>query len=306
MLKVLSPGLLTTIQDLGRPGFGRFGISPGGPLDSFAFRIANRLAGNSDGAAALEITAIGPQIEFQGRMVFALAGANLSPELSGTPIETWRSYLVEAGDVLTFGARLQGSRVYAAVSGGLIVPRVFGSAATDLEGRFGGIGGSPLRAGQVLFSNPSRSIGGQIASLSCRRLYAHPYDLRFVPAAQWPEAVEILVTSRFTVSRRSSRMGYRLEGPAPRPQESDTGISEPIAPGSIQAPAGSPPILLMSGRQTVGGYPCLGHVISADAPKAAQLWFQQPVRFHPVDMEEARRLFRHKENLLAGCLYTAT
>ena len=287
-LLVRKPGLLTTGQDLGRAGLGRFGVSASGAMDPLALRVANRLVGNPDGTAALEITAVGPELEFTGRACFALAGANLSPQLDGRALEVWRSVTATAGQVLSFGPRRQGARCYLAAAGGLALPRVFGSAATDLES---GLGGGALRAGQEIGigeagDRPPRSVRPALL-----RLYAAPFELRFVPeTASGPghDAAQRLAAAPYRVSSRSNRMGYRLEGP-PLAAGGDGGqLSEPIAPGTIQLPAGGEPILLMADRPTVGGYPRLGQVIAADLPKAGQLWIGHAVRFRPVTPEDAR------------------
>ena len=176
-LRVHRPGLLTTVQDLGRLGMGRFGVSPSGAMDPLALRVANRLAGNPDGAAALEITAVGPEIEFGERTHFALAGGNLSPTLDGDGIAPWRSYVANAGQRLAFGTRRQGARCYLATAGGIVAPRVFGSAATDIEA---GLGVPPLRAGETIEIGPSRLGAVREAIPALLRAYADPFGLRIV------------------------------------------------------------------------------------------------------------------------------
>jgi len=286
-LRVHRPGLLATVQDLGRPGMGRFGVSPSGAMDPLALRVANRLVGNADGAAALEITAVGPEIEFCERTRFALTGANLSAALDGEPLAPWRSQIASAGQRLTFGARRQGARCYLAVAGGIDAPRVFGSAAGDLEA---GLGAPPLRAGDALEIGPSRPAAVREASPALLRAYADPFELRMVADESSEPAPELLATftgAAYRVSERSNRMGFRLEGPA----LADTGgerLSEPSPPGTIQAPPGGEPILLMADRPTVGGYRRLGCVIAADLPKAGQLWIGHRVRFRVVSVAEAR------------------
>jgi biotin-dependent carboxylase-like uncharacterized protein len=286
-LHVHRPGLLTTVQDLGRPGMGRFGVSPSGAMDPLALRVANRLVDNPDGAAALEITAVGPELGFDGRVRFALGGANLSPSLDGEPIAVWRSYLARSGQRLTFGPRRQGARCILAVAGGIAAPRVFGSAAADLEA---GLGAPPLRAGDVLEVGKAGEGPAREARPALLAAYADPFTLRFL-ADQWgeqvPERLAVFTGGAYRVSRRSNRMGFRLEGAAP-PGDDGERLSEPIPPGTIQVPAGGEPILLMADRPTVGGYPRLGCVIAADLPKAGQLWIGHQVRFRAVARDEAR------------------
>ncbi len=300
-LLVRRAGLLTTVQDLGRFGFGRFGVSVSGALDPLALRVANRLVGNPEGASALEITAVGPELEFSSPTRFALAGANLSPVLDGTPIEVWRSYRAEGGSVLGFGARRQGARSILAVAGGLALPRVFGSAATDLEGGLGGVDGKPLRAGQTFALGETGESPLGSAGPAILHAYADPFELRFVPdddSPLGPGAIEVFTASRYRVSERSNRMGYRLLGPPVAAEIPADMVSEPIPPGAIQVPSGGQPILLMADRQTVGGYPRLGTLIAADVPKAAQLWIGHSVLFRRVTIERARQALTELESWL--------
>ncbi len=297
-LRVHRPGLLTTVQDLGRPGMGRFGVSPSGAMDPLALRVANQLVGNDDGAAALEITAVGPEIEFCERTRFALAGGNLSATLDGEPVAGWRSHVADAGQRLAFGARRHGARCYLAVAGGIVAPRVFGSAAADLEA---GLGVPPLRAGDVLEMGPSHPAAAREASPALLRAYADPFELRFVADEASEPSPELLATftaGTYRVSERSNRMGYRLEGPVLGGTGGER-LSEPSPPGTIQAPPGGEPILLMADRPTVGGYRRLGCVIAADLPKAGQLWIGHRVRFCEVSMEAARGALAEVARLLA-------
>ncbi len=299
---VRRPGLLTTVQDLGRPGLGRFGVSACGAMDPLALRVANLLVGNPEGAPGLEITAVGPELELLSSVTFALTGANLSASLGGEPLEPWQSHHGVGGDVLRFGARRSGARCYLAVAGGLAVPAVLGSASTDLEGGIGGVDGAPLRAGQRLVLGPTAPCRPRAASVAVLRAYANPFELRFVPEAgdaARDAAVRSFTAGAYRVSRHSNRMGYRLEGPQVTVATVREPVSEPIPPGTIQVPGGGQPILLMADRPTVGGYTRVGQVIRADIPKAAQLWVGHPVRFRPVGIAEARRALDEQEAMMA-------
>lgn len=294
-------GLLTTIQDLGRPGYGRFGVPVSGAMDPLALRIANRLVENRDDLPALEITALGPTIEFPQETRFALAGANLSPKLSGTAIDVWRDHLARAGEVLEFGPRRQGARCYLAISGGVLAPYVMGSAATDLDSALGGCNGAALQAGTVL-EIPEQQPGAKKRRLlpEIFRAYSDPFQIRFLPNPD-PEletGLSQFKTSSFHVSRHCNRMGYRLQGGKVDLPVSRETISEAIPPGSIQVPPGGDPIMLMADRQSVGGYPCIGYVIAADMPKAAQLWVGHPIRFVEVTLEQACSLLQQQEETL--------
>jgi len=301
-LIVARPGLLTTVQDLGRPGWGRFGVSSSGAMDTVALRIANRLVGNAEGAAGLEVTAVGPELEFRGQMVFAIGGGNLSPTLDGEPIEPWRAYRADDGAVLAFGARRQGARCVLAVAGGLVARTVFGSAATDLEAGLGGIEGRRVRKGDVLeVGVAERQKDLRTAHPVVLHVYADPFVLRLLPAEGGDVEAPVLdafCSARWRVSERSNRMGFRLDGPA-LPHGTGEMLSEPIPPGTVQLPPGGGPILLMADRPTVGGYPRLGTVIGADLSKAAQLWVGHTVRFTTVSLAQARDALKALEAAMA-------
>jgi biotin-dependent carboxylase-like uncharacterized protein len=299
-LRITNPGLLTTVQDLGRPGLGRFGVPASGAMDPFAARIANRLVANADAAALLEVTVSG-EVEFLRQVPFAIAGADLAATLAGEPVENWAAHVASPGDRLAFRTRRQGTRAYLAVSGGILVPEVLGSRSTDLESRIGGVEGRPLRAGDELESGPHGRFSPGNAPLEVRAAYRDPFVLRFLPAAAplLREALAHLVSGSFRVSAKISRMGYRLEGTRLPVPDLGEMLSEPIPPGTIQLPEEGSPILLMADRQTVGGYPRLGSVIAADAPRAAQLFTGHPVRFVPVSLAAAHEALREQEAILA-------
>ena len=288
MIEVVRPGLLATVQDLGRPGLGRFGVSPAGAMDPLALRVANRLAGNDDGAPALELTGPGAELRFVEAAVFAIAGADLGASLDGRPVAPGRAHPAPAGALLSFPRRVRGARAVLAVAGGLRVPRVLGSASVDLDAGLG----ARLARGQRLAvgtPGPPRPVGD--VSLA----YADPFRLRFVPVvdpAVPADTVARFAGAPFVISERSNRTGYRLAGePLPVAAAPDR-LSAPVAPGAIQLPPDGQPILLMADRQTIGGYPVLGHLAAADRPRAAQLWPRDEVRFTAVSLEEAHALAR--------------
>jgi antagonist of KipI len=289
VLEIVRPGMLTTVQDLGRPGLGRFGVSPSGAMDPLALRVANRLAGNPDGAAALELTGPGAELAFVVDVRFALAGGDLGATLDGTPLAPTGAEEARAGQRLRFSARRWGARALLAVAGGLDVPLVLGSAATDLGSGLGGIGGKALARGQRLARRGPAEVSapppGPAAALAAILAAAHadPFQLRYVPD---DDPAAALAAERFAarslrVSDRSNRTGYRFTG-EPLPVAPDPArLSEPLAGGAIQLPPDGLPILLMADRNTTGGYPRLGHLAAADRSRAAQLWPGDEVRFRP-------------------------
>jgi biotin-dependent carboxylase-like uncharacterized protein len=293
-LHVRKPGLFTTIQDLGRPGHGRWGVSPGGAMDPLALTLANRLVGNSAHAAALEVTALGPELVFDEEATFAITGADLGATLDGARLTLGQAHRTHPGQTLRFGARVQGARAYVAVAGGLgrSARPFLGSVATDMEAGLGGLGGRPLRAGDAPELEPQPPFQVRALREGRERWYQPPEVVRFIPEAgtRLPaEALERFTASRFRISSRSNRVGYRLEG-APLPAGPvGLQLSEPVAPGTLQLPPDGNPIVLMADRQTTGGYPRLGHVIRADVPKLAQRWLGDTVSFRAVTLEEARQ-----------------
>jgi len=300
-LRVRKPGLFTTVQDLGRPGLGRWGVSPCGAMDPLALTLANLLVGNRAEAAGLEATAQGPELVFDREATFALTGADLSATLDGTRIAPGQAQRAHAGQTLKFGARAHGARAYLAVAGGLgRSARVFqGSVATDIEAGLGGLEGRALRAGDVLELEPQPPFQARAVRGAWARWYQPPDVVRYIPepASQLPsEARAGFEASAFRISSRSNRVGYRLEGLAlPSGSAGGLQLSEPVAPGTIQLPPDGHPIVLMADRQTTGGYPRLGHVIRADVPRLAQRWLGDSVTFRAVTLEEARQALHEQQ-----------
>lgn len=297
MIEIVAPGPLLTVQDLGRPAARRYGVATGGAMDASALVAANRLVGNAPGAAALELTAGGVELRFTRPALVSLAGGDLGATLDGRPLPLWRSLLVDAGATLRLAGRSDswGARAYLALAGGIDLPPVLGSRATDLAGGFGGLGGRPLRAGDRL------PIGAAPADTSAalgrlwppehRPPYAPAPTLRFVPGPHLdclaPDALAQLADAALRVSPISNRMGYRLEGlalPYARPCSLP---SLGVVPGCIQIPPDGAPILLLADAQTTGGYPLAGAVIAADLPLAAQLLPGDALRIAPVDLDAA-------------------
>jgi biotin-dependent carboxylase-like uncharacterized protein len=270
-------------------------------MDPLALTLANLLVGNRAEEAALEVTALGPELVFDEEATFAVTGADLSVTLDGTRVDPGQAQRARAGQTLQFGARARGARAYLAVTGGLgRSARVFhGSAATDIGASLGGLEGRALRAGDVLMLGPQSPFQARAVRGEWARWYQPPDVVRFIPepgARLAEEARSGFEASTFRISSRSNRVGYRLEGPV-LPSDSSGGLqlSEPVAPGTIQLPPDGHPIVLMADRQTTGGYPRLGHVIRADVPKLAQRWLGDTVTFRAVTLEEARQALREQQ-----------
>jgi len=300
------PGLHTTVQDLGRPGHQDEGMPVGGAMDDVALRIANLLAGNPPGLAALEATLTGPVVRFQRATRIALAGADLGWTVDGRPVAPWRSVVVPAGGVVAAGQPRTGCRGYLAVAGGLDVPVVMGSRATYAPAAMGGWHGRALRAGDLLplvrDTNQLRR-AARVVVPSVRPGYGEVVRLVLARDAELLSAASRarLLEAPFRVSAHSDRMGVRLK-PEGAPLALETRLeplSAGVAMGTVQLPTGGAPIILMADRPTTGGYPRLGEVATVDLPVVAQLRPGDRVRFTPVSLAEAQRLYLARERELA-------
>jgi antagonist of KipI len=302
VIHVRRPGLLTTVQDLGRWGHQATGVPVAGPMDTYSHRLANLLVGNDSSAAGLEITLIGPELEFESETTLAVCGADFDVTSDGQAMPMGLSFTVTPGARLQFGRRRGGARAYLAVAGGLQTPLVLGSRATHLVSAMGGVEGRALVAGDrlAIVSRPPagrpRRASGMTLPSSGRAL------LRLLPGPQAdafpPETAHTLATVSFRVSPRSNRMGYRLEGPPLVRYERPEPISEPLAFGAIQVPAAGEPILLMADRQTAGGYPKIASVIAADLPIAGQLAPGDTIEFSWSSRQEAAAALIARERSL--------
>ncbi|ADG07464.1 5-oxoprolinase subunit C family protein [Kyrpidia tusciae] len=318
MIRVVKPGLLTTVQDCGRVGYQKYGVIVSGAMDGFALRVANLLVGNPEGAPAVEMTLVGPRICFEERSLIAITGAGLVPRIDGAPVPLWRPVLVRSGAVLDFDPEPSGCRMYLGVAGGIDVPKVMGSGSTYLRAGIGGYKGRALQSGDVLpVGRPgewARALMNTWASqLQGRSFVPAPWgvDPRLLPkyephpqvrAMTGPQFEAFSEESRrrvfeadFVVLPQSDRMGYRLDGPKlalARPMEM---ISEAVTTGTLQVPPDGRPILLLADHQTMGGYPKIAQVATVDLPVVAQVRPGGRLRFTRIELEEAQRLLRKRE-----------
>ena len=301
-VRVLRPGLLTTVQDCGRWGLQARGVPPAGPMDPWAHRLANALVGNRDTAATLEITLMGPELEFEDERFVAVAGAHFAIDVDGKGQTPNSAFLVPAGARLHLGQRRAGARGYLAVSGGIAVPEVLGSRSTHLVSRMGGMAGRALAAGDSLplgeRGNPRPGQRGEVSlppsgQPARIRVLPGPHTDRFSPGA-----MDVLQSSAYTVARESDRMGFRLTGPRiPHSNGADI-ISDATPVGALQVPASGQPVLLMADRQTTGGYPNLATVISADIGLAGQLAPGDTIQFEACTLQEALAALIKQERAL--------
>ena len=300
---MLEPGVLTTLQDLGRYGFGQFGVPPSGALDTFSLRIGNLLVGNSEEEACLEVTIMGLKLRAAREITIAITGGDLFPTLNGEALDLWQTHLLVEGDVVSFRKVRTGCRSYLAISGGFDVPNVMGSRSTYLSGKFGGLEGRSLKRGDVLYTSDKPAPLDRLGFRFPRDWIPSSGEaavLRVIPGPQahhfTENGFETFYSASYRVSAQCDRMGIRMEGPTiqRRPDVEESIISEGLISGAIQVPGDGKPIIILTELVT-GGYTKIATVISTDLPRVAQLKPGDRVRFEPISIEEALRLLREQE-----------
>lgn len=292
--EVKQAGMLSLIQDAGRFGAFNIGLTNGGPIDSQAFKWANRLCGNSLDATAIEVSIGGLSLTAQIDTTIAVTGADMPLTINGEVKALWRSYHVKAGDVVALSFATKGLRCYVAVAGGFNITPSFGSTATVCREGIGGLNGDKLLAGDVLPCAESNDLNNLLLADEFCPEYSDEVVLHTVLGYQQQHfsscQQRLFFSSEYAVSKSFDRMGYRLEGQAIG-CDIEGILSEGICHGAIQIPADGQPIVLMNDRQTIGGYPKIGAVSSLDTAKLGQLNQGSKVRFEPITMEEAHNLF---------------
>ena len=304
-IHVEAPGLLTTVQDLGRSGYGTLGVSASGAADPIALRLGNRLVGNPENTAGLEMTLLGGTLAFSDPMVLALTGCDFGTTLDGHAVPLWTSFEVASGQKLQIGSTRTGARCYLCVQGGIAVKLFLGSASTHLLSGLGGLEGRALRRGDVLTVGPAPPgfIHKRVATEVLEQL-AFRKTLRVTDGPQWDwfsgSAQDLLLTIPYRVTEEANRMGLRLEG-APITANSEAPmITEGVSLGAIQVPPSGQPIILFVEQQTTGGYPKIANIISADMANVGQLRPRDEIRFEWIAMEDARNALAKQERLLAS------
>lgn len=294
-ITVLDPGLLTTVQDMGRVGYQQFGIPVSGAIDPRSAAIANILAGNAQEEAVLECTLMGPRLAFDCGNTIAITGGDLTPVLDGKSVPMYQAIYVQKGQILHFLAPKTGCRAYIAFMGGLNIPEVMGSRSTYLRGKLGGLEGRKLQKGDVIgFQKAGILQDMGVRVLTPEFVPQQVYTLRVIPGPQdcdfLPEGIQTFFTQTYSVTHDFDRMGCRLDGPAIRHIKDGNIISDGIAFGAVQVPSEGKPIIMLADRQTVGGYTKIATVITADFRILAQLKAGDKVRFQPVSVQNAQSI----------------
>ncbi|MGD8524483.1 MAG: biotin-dependent carboxyltransferase family protein [Desulfobacterales bacterium] len=303
-IEILSPGLQTTVQDLGRFGFGRYGVAPSGALDPFALRIGNLLVDNPENQACLETTLLGLRIKALTDVLIAVTGANLQPQVDKHPLEMWCSHILKKGQILSFIGPSSGCRSYIAVGGGIDIPPVMGSKSTSLPSGFGGFEGKALEAGAILFSDSPQAklVAPQ---RKCEPKWIPTYPNKWIVRMIWgpqdddftEEGRQTFLKSSYEVSSESDRTGIRLLGPLIQRKADipESIISEGQISGNIQVPGDGKPIIIL-GETVSGGYRKIATVISADLPLLGQIRPGDEINFKSISLDEANQALRKMES----------
>ncbi|MEQ2466416.1 biotin-dependent carboxyltransferase family protein [Niallia hominis] len=317
-ITVVSSGMLSSIQDLGRNGFQKHGVIVSGAMDTYSLRIANLIVGNKEGEAGLEITLLGPTLTFEKDALIAITGGDLSPEVEGEQVPLWRPVLVKKGSVLRFGKIKSGCRAYLTIAGGFAIPKVMNSKSTYLRAGLGGYHGRALKAGDRIETNSMSHYSSNLFYKLKKNQPSQPFittswyvdfhkfinfsnnnTVRVLKGSHFSKcsasSQTTFFTSTYIVTPQSDRMGYRLSGPKLELDVKFELLSEAVTVGTIQLPPNGQPIILMADRQTTGGYPKIAHVISVDLSLIGQMKPGGEICFQEIALEEAEALFIERE-----------
>jgi antagonist of KipI len=316
-LHIQKPGILTTVQDLGRQKYRRFGINPTGAMDGAAAHLINILLDNDENEGVLEMHFPAPEIRFTEQVLAVIGGADFAPTLSDKPVENWRSFVAKKASVLKFTRRAAGNRAYLAIKGGFKVDDWLESKSTNLVAAIGGFNGRKLESGDVIGCGTSQDTSearvGQRIAPSLIPMYRPFPTIRIIPGAEFDylsaDGLNLLENEDFSISNSSNRMGFRLSGRPLQLSQSLELVSSAVSFGTIQLLPDGQLIVLMADHQTAGGYPRIAHVIGRDLPLLAQLGANDKVAFHLITIDQAENLaleFDRELNFLrVGCKFQA-
>ncbi|HFK1748096.1 TPA: biotin-dependent carboxyltransferase family protein [Bacillus cereus] len=313
-VEVLHAGMFTTVQDLGRSYYQQFGVPVGGAMDKNALRLINMLVGNEENEAGLEMTILGPKLLIKKTTLLAIGGVDMEPLLNGERIPLWRPILAEEGSMLCFGKVKSGCRAYVTFAGGIHIEGTMGSKSTYIRAAIGGIEGRMMKKGDCFQIGTYSEMANRfiqdlqkderiktkwVISNSVLPKYKKHLKLRVIADFEYDQFTEesrkAFFTKEYKVSNYADRMGYRVEGEVLNRIEEKEILSSPVTFGTIQVPNGGQPIILMADRQTTGGYPRMGNIISVDLPLLAQLKPGDYVSFEKITLEEAEQLYIEQE-----------
>jgi len=293
LFKVAQPGFFTTVQDLGRHGFLRYGVPVSGAMDDFSLQLANMLVRNELTDACLEVTMLGPELEALKNTQIAITGGDLSPHINGQDVNMWQTLNVSSGDVVSFGKVRSGCRAYLSVTGGINVPLVLGSRSTYFRGEMGGVEGRRLRAEDIIEGfDSANSIDSQLSMpkelIPSFGREAHVKVLLGPQLENFTEnAVETFLSNPYIISLEADRMGYRLDGPVIEHRTKGDIVSDAILSGAVQVPSNGMPIVTMRDAQTTGGYAKIAKVITSDLNVLGQAKPKDAVFFHETTLPKA-------------------
>lgn len=305
VLEIIQPGALTSIQDLGRKGYQRLGIAEAGAMDTISFVAANRLVGNPDNAAGLEVTIVGPKMKCLSDIIFGLTGADLSAHLDEVPLTPGRCYEARSGQTLCFGKRSRGVRAYLSVRGGLQSELILGSRSTYIYAGFGGLEGRALKTGDTLFRLPDEGLVGLPRDPVPDELLVPEDGSRTLRVVMGPnedrfteQGIKNFLESSYKVTPESNRMGYRLDGPKISHKESPIVVSESTPLGAVQVPGQGTPVLLLRERGTTGGYTKIAFIITVDIDVVSQTFPGREIRFRAVELSEAHDALKTRRKII--------
>jgi len=312
-LSIIKSGLLDTLQDCGRTGFAKWGINPSGAMDRYAAKVGNLLVGNSTSEAVLEIHFPGPQLLFEQNALIAITGGDFGATLNDESLKTWQPIVIRKNTVLHFPKHQAGARCYIAVHGGFCLDKWLGSYSTNLKAGAGGWLGRQLKKGdELIFKENTIYFAGLLNEANnkkelpwkadTQKTYYNPGEVFFIPGNEWGDltdgSMDIFQQENFTILPSSDRMGYQLNGEALKMISNFEMISTGVSFGTIQLLPNGQMILLMADHQTTGGYPRIGHVVSAHLPKLAQLRQNDHIYFKPTDIQTAEDLLFEQQREL--------
>ncbi|WP_368645931.1 5-oxoprolinase/urea amidolyase family protein [Alkalibacterium putridalgicola] len=305
-IRITNSGMHTTVQDSGRNGFQRYGFSASGAMDLTSLRLANILVGNERDEAGLEMMVTGSSFLFTQSNTIALTGAECRPKINGKPVKMYQTLKIDAGDELTTGSLKGGTLAYIAFAGGLDIPEVMNSRSTSTRYSLGGFHGRTLETGDsIAFRKPDPSLNKRTRDFLPDWVNQDTEDnihLRVIPASKIElfseKAAAGFFEKEYTVSSRSDRMGYRLDGPKIETISQEAVISEATVLGDVQVPPNGQPIVLLADRQTTGGYPVIGTVCTVDIPRLVQCYPGKSIQFEPITLKKAQHLLKKQERFL--------